>query len=602
MSAPAATPPAPGTDDVLARWQQAWPDALALWSRFTKLSAPRWCFTAADEKDNGLTGSFAMIRFDDHAVVVSLRQVVDLGLDGFAPEILAHEIGHHVYAPGNLGDHARMMARLRAGLPDREDQAGMVGNLYTDLLINDRLQRVAELRIADVYSRLSAGWRDRPSHLWAFYMRIYEVLWRLPIGSLAVLPQDTDHLFEHDAQLGAKLIRVYRKDWLAGAGQFAALCYPYLAKDEAASLRRTLAPLLDAERTGGSTVPGGLTELEGDEGGVLHPREDPTLGGYSGVDGGEEGDKKGAGTGTSAGGKGPNDTFRDPAGFRELMRSIGVDLSDNELTIRYYRERAIPHVVPFPERIVEAVADPLPEGTEGWDFGEPLEDIDWLESIIASPHVIPGLTTRRRTFGTVDGSEHDTVPVDLFLGVDCSGSMVNPAVGISFPVLGGAIIALSALRAGSRVMVTLSGEPGRYSSTNGFGTDESEILGALTGYHGTGYTFGIPRLADAFPEGKERDRPAHILIVTDSDIYTMLGGKDGQVDGKPGWDVARECLARAGGGGTMLLHANPGVHKDKVERLQQDGWSVHHVIRWDDVVDFAARFADAAYAQRRQHR
>jgi len=31
-------------------WLARWPAALALWSKFTRLSEPRWCFTPEDEK------------------------------------------------------------------------------------------------------------------------------------------------------------------------------------------------------------------------------------------------------------------------------------------------------------------------------------------------------------------------------------------------------------------------------------------------------------------------------------------------------------------------------------------------------------------------
>ena len=42
-------------------------------------------------------------------------------------------------------------------------------------------------------------------------------------------------------------------------------------------------------------------------------------------------------------------------------------------------------------------------------------------------------------------------PLDLDLYVDCSGSMPNPQVNVSYLTLAGAIVALSALRAGARV-------------------------------------------------------------------------------------------------------------------------------------------------------
>src|SRR5262245_62070563 len=108
MSAAASAFPAE-LDNLHAAWLRQWPDALAIWSKFTKLSEPRWCFTADDEKQHGLEGSFAMIRLTDQAVVVSLAQVHERGLDRFGLEIMAHEIGHHVYCPGSMLDQGRML-------------------------------------------------------------------------------------------------------------------------------------------------------------------------------------------------------------------------------------------------------------------------------------------------------------------------------------------------------------------------------------------------------------------------------------------------------------------------------------------------------------
>src|SRR5204863_160347 len=83
------------------------PRALALWSKFTRLSEPRWCFSDAEAEKEGLTESFAMIRLNDQAVVINLAQIEAAHLERFALEILAHEIGHHVYAPADLTDNAR---------------------------------------------------------------------------------------------------------------------------------------------------------------------------------------------------------------------------------------------------------------------------------------------------------------------------------------------------------------------------------------------------------------------------------------------------------------------------------------------------------------
>lgn len=260
-------------DELRDTWASRWPAALGHWSRFTKLSEPRWCFTEREEKREHLSGSFAMIRLNDQAVVISLRQVQEAGLEDFAEEVLAHEIGHHVFVPGNLLDQGRALARIRRGLPTKEHLAPLVANLYEDLLINDRLQRTAELDIAGVYQKLGGGSADK---MWTLYMRIYELLWSLPRGSLATgiheLPQtapakapvpadtSTEPLppippitvgqLEGDAILGARLVRVYARDWLDGAGRFAALCLPYLMEDDGQCMLKLLRRWMDLQGCG----------------------------------------------------------------------------------------------------------------------------------------------------------------------------------------------------------------------------------------------------------------------------------------------------------------------------------------------------------------
>jgi hypothetical protein len=282
--------------------------------------------------------------------------------------------------------------------------------------------------------------------------------------------------------------------------------------------------------------------------------------------------------------------YRGPGEYGELLKSLGSKLSDHELTIRYYRERAVPYLIPFPCRPMPEVVEPLPEGLETWDFGQPLEDVDWLQSVLTSPHVVPGLSTVQRTHGDTPGDQRERRPVDLYLGVDCSGSMPNPRYSLSFPVLAGAIITLSALRAGARVMAVLSGEPGSSIATDGFVTDEHKVLEVLTGYLGTGYTFGIHRLRDTFHERKPSDRGVHILIVTDHDIFSMLEGT--------GWEIARDAVAKARGGGTYALNMPMGWEADKVARMRADGWQVHAVQDWDELVAFARAFSRANYGEK----
>ncbi|MEO0559898.1 MAG: VWA domain-containing protein [Bacteroidota bacterium] len=588
-------------------WAAQWEDALACWSPFTRLRRPTWCFTEADEQEEGLTGSFAMIRLTEHAVVISLRQIVDNGLEDFATEILAHEIGHHVLAPGDLGRHARSLARIRVGLPGFEPLAPMIANLYTDLLINDRLQRQNELDIAGVYRALGA---EDTSALWTLYLRTYEILWSLQSGTLTT-GERTPRL-EADAGLSARLVRVYGSDWLEGAGRFAALCLPYLMDDATDEVTKRLTLWHDTGMAGLGGFPAGLTEIDADElTGAIHPSLDPRISGISpeevaSVEAAASEAVPGYGR-AILGGQKSEKQHRGPVEYGDLLRMSGLDVTEAEAAIRYYRERALPHLVPFPTQIFAQSSDPLMEGLEPWDIGDPLHAADWFESVIKSPHIIPGATTVQRSYGTTEGTDPKRQPVDLYVGIDCSGSMPNPQRQVSYPAIAGAVVSLSALRVGASVKVVLSGEPGRSASLDGFVRDEASVLALLTDYLGTGFAFGIHRLAQTFGLGTSaQDRPAHILLVTDQDLFAMLDateaglamgyGKRAEGGGPLGWEVAERTLKAAGGGGTIVLDMSPQVRNDGVARLRAQGWAVYFVQDRAELVTFARDFARAVYA------
>ncbi|MEZ4460807.1 MAG: VWA domain-containing protein [bacterium] len=569
------------TDEIQEAWRRAWPGALAAWSSFTKLSEPIWCLSRKDEKAAELSGSFAMIRLADHKVVISLRQIEDMNLTPFATEILAHEIGHHVYAPGDLRDAGRLLARMRLGLPTREIHAPMISNLYTDLLINDRLQRQAGLNIVGVYEQIRALEEPSPSKLWACYMRTYEILWNRERGSLAN-PDLIDEV-QLEAELGARLVRSYARDWMRGGGRFACLMLRFLLENE----QEPGLPgnWLDALSAGaGAGIPDGLADLDDDElDGIIHPAFDPELSGLDVNLNEVERDRPTPGGRTSVGGQ--KGRYRNPGEYTELLKSLGVDLPLNEVVSAYYRERASRHIIRFPRRRQPQALDPHPEGLDVWDPSSPIAAIDWVESVIRSPLVIPGVTTVERQVGHAPGGEPAFDPVDLYLGIDCSGSMGNPAVMMSFPVLSGAIMLLSALRAKANVMVCLSGEPGTFSQTDGFIRDERKLMATLTHYLGTGYAFGIKRLEDEFMVKPPPKRATHALIISDADMFVMIR------DVPNGTEIIETVPKVCSAGATMVLQLQRAHHEESIAMLEKAGWNVHTVTTMEEVVTFAAAFS-----------
>lgn len=575
--------------DRVALWQAAWPEALAAWSRFTRLHDPRLCESSVGAAKEGLQGAFAMIRLVDKSVVIDLEAIGRLDLDDHAAVILAHEIGHHVLAPASATDSFRLIARLRPALPTFERHAPMIANLYTDLLINDRLQRQASLDIAGVYDRMNAREPGERSRLWRLYMGMYEWLWGLEKGSLG--GPSGDPAMEGDAWLGARLIRVYARDWMYAAGRFAALVLPYLAEDaeKDAALRR----LHDTRDAAAGAQPSGAQTIEADEtDGVVHPSRDPLVTGEE-----PETDEAPAKPDAAPGRPGAGQA-REPFEYGEILRAAGLKLSDEEIAIRYYRERALPLLVPFPVQPAPASEEPQLEGLEPWALGDSLDEIDWLQTVAQSPVVIPGVTTVRRVYGREPGAARKSEPIDLDLYVDSSGSMPDPRRFTSFLTLAGAVIALSALKAGARVQATLWSGKQQWMATPGFVRDETAILGILVGYYGGATAFPIHQLRDTFAKRTPRDRPVHILMISDDGITTMF---DQDERGNSGWDVSATALAKGRAGGTMALNLGSWFRSDgaigqQLTRARNElGWDIHSIAEMPDLVAFAQAFSQRRY-------
>ncbi|HEY0686878.1 MAG TPA: hypothetical protein VGD45_31340 [Steroidobacter sp.] len=576
------------------RWAEAWPEALAAWSRHVVLRAPRLCLDDREAKQEGLTDSFAMIRLADQSVVINLADIQRRGLDGYATEILAHEIGHHVLAPSNLTDHARSLSRIRLALPTLEAHAPMIANLFTDLVINDRLQRSAGLRLAEVFKKVNQGEKETGA-LWNLYLRTYELLWSLERGTL--VESALSEQAEGDAWLAMRIVRHYARNWLEGAAKFAMLMLPYLAKD---ALGPSLARAWhDTRAAGAGGQPAGLAEADsGDSQPLVHPSRDPEITGDS------------SGSVTPAESKAapalaprnmPGGQTRQPFEYGEILRAAGVTLSDHDIAVAYYRERAAPHLIRFPARKRPAALDPLPEGIEPWQMGESFDTIDWLQTILQSPRIVPGMTTVQRVWGLSQGAEPASVPLNLDVFIDSSGSMPNPQQFMSFPTLAGAILCLSALRAGASVKVTVWSGKHEATSTPGFVRDTDLVMRTLISYYGGATQFPLPVLRETYLESQRPIPPTHLLFISDDGVTTLF---DRDERGNSGWDLFRAALAKATGGATFVLNLMkewdtgnfPFANRETLIRARDElDVSIYRIDDWEELVKFAREFAKRVY-------
>jgi hypothetical protein len=572
-------------------WYSDWKASLHLWSDFIQLKEPIF-YVNSKEAEKFLGDGIAAIRLDDHTVMINLVKLKSLNLETFSLELLSHEIGHHVYCPGNLTNYAKMMARVQKAMPDLKHYASFVLNLYEDLMINNRLKRNFNLNFEKIYIVMNG---DSPqSSLWQFYMRIYELLWALPKNTLS--KGENKSSFEGDAILGKNLIQVYSDDFIRGSGRFACLCYHYLQMDDLNQSKQLYSYIKDTKNIGSDKIPDGLLEFDPDEDlDVIHPALELDIT-VSEEESEKDFELKNIQISNKNKAKNQQKKYRDPFDFKGILKDIGINLNDHEIISQYYKKRALPYLIPYPTKIANRSTEPLNEGVEVWEIGSPMENINWFQSALNSPIPIPGYSIVEDYFGTTEGSNPDIEPIDLDIYIDCSGSMPNPGHSMSFLALAGTIIVLSALRTGARIQATLWSGEGQFKSTEGFISNEKEILKIVTGYLGGSTAFPIGLLDKTYRQRKDTDRKVHILQISDDGITTMY---DTDKNGNDGYKISSTAIKKSKGGASMVLNIyNENYFLKELDKLEEQGWDISIVKDWESLIEFAKNFSKKNYGKK----
>lgn len=606
--------PVPVDDTVRAAWERAlavWGvrlnDPVVLPGAHAKAGAPAW-FTFPPE------------------VSIDPEYLAERGLAGELWSMLAHEVGHHVLAPSTRIDGLKVrhqMARALAAVSPRPPAAsdiGVLANLWNDLLVNTRLAQLQRseagaageagiIRLGRVLYPAPAGSADR---LWWVYCRAYEILWRLPAGTLCAVdappapppaiaheqlpPLDTiaekhrekERILRErkaesariaaelagarttnpvvDAALVADAVRTFGADPVSGAVRFGVIAAPYIAERQDAA--------------GEVRVVGGVGCAADDEGPsaeelgriLADQRLRGDLPAHPGA------------VAEAAEAEGEDEGPQQPGQRLDVARTLGLysDLGEADVLAAWYRTEASSWVRPYTRRAAAQPSGGLPGPLELWETGDALGDIDWAATLRGG-RVIPGVTTRRR-------SELDDEPVvseksiEIDLYIDSSGSMRNPRRG-SPAVLAGTILALSILRGGGRVRVTSFSAAGQVAGMQRFSRDPVEIVAALCVFFGGGTSFPLDLYASRYAglarAGEHLQR--HVVVLSDDGLVSMFG-----VGNEPFAGVARAVREKLTTGTLVLM--------DRLHRVsdlaRRDGYDVVYLSNMEDAPAACAALAE----------
>jgi hypothetical protein len=91
-------------------------------------------------------------------------------------------------------------------------------------------------------------------------------------------------------------------------------------------------------------------------------------------------------------------------------------------------------------------------------------------------------------------------------------------------------------------------------------------------------------------------------VISDDGVSTMF---DRDERGADGFAIARQSLARAGGGGTLVLNLFAEIDqlagknftgsKQILRARDEQGWHVHRVSSWEELTAFAREFSRLKY-------
>ncbi|MHA2423813.1 MAG: vWA domain-containing protein [Candidatus Thorarchaeota archaeon] len=368
------------------------------------------------------TSSFFYIDSTDWTVHLNTAGV-PLNLDASDAEtylhsVCHHEIQHYLVCPFDGVTNGMMFAGARKHVSD--PVAMFVCNLFADLIVDSgllkRFPTLSHSRISTSIHDSSLRTRDH-SPLWKLVVASYRHMWGFPV------PHGVD-IEKATVDAAGEIVRVTKKfidnesKWRKATEEIAKIVAEWLPEDE--------------DDMGGMemTSSSGDGDGSGESGGSLAVPRD-----LDGIMGSPIEDRNGDRARKCA----DRNSIENPDEILERLaievEERGGSLKDLEAVFvlysggtgssdwtRFWYRAKVRGLLRFQVRQQKPVgATPL--ATEAWRLGDPIEELDVVQSLQAFPILVPNMSTRRWMKTYYYGvSREDTLP-DLLIVLDSSGSM-----------------------------------------------------------------------------------------------------------------------------------------------------------------------------------
>jgi Mg-chelatase subunit ChlD len=431
----------------------------------------------------------------------------------YLTSICHHEIQHYLLCPYDGVMNGRMYTAARKHVNDAT--AMFVSNFFADLVVDSNLLRrfpsLTHRRIALSIHDSAMRIQDH-SELWKLIVTCYRVMWGFPIPPTVDVEQHTFEVAKEIVQIARGTIGLEHR-WPSSCEKIAQILSNWIPNDESligsssqASIdveqewmdgsKRIIAVPIDVDGIMGSPLEARNGDLARK---CLDRSNSPNL---------EEEMERLAIEVEHLGG--------DIEDLQGIFLIAGIGSERAEWTRFWYRAKAY-NTIRFEVKTSKTIGS-IPLAPEVWRLGDPLEELDIIQSLQAFPILIPNRSTRKWQHYETAGLESSKLFPDMLIVIDSSGSMTwamksHTVSGDYHTALVASFAAIDfAFQRGCKV-AAINFSDG--VQTSDWSRERSSVERILLEYQGGGTIAPVKKIIELCDKA---DKAVMVLIITDAEI------------------------------------------------------------------------------------